>query len=148
MSFLYASFWADHLLPGAHTSRSAESSSSCSSASTAFLNASIGTCVAVTGAVRSSSGRTSNELYSNVPSSEKREEREEFMSNRFLSYNGRSVVEICPRYQTQRAREKAGQKDTSRSLSLQAMGQPEERPWHNYGYEACPHHKAHALHAA
>lgn len=108
MSFRYASFWIDHLLPGAHTSRSAESISSCSEASTAFLNASTGTCVAVTGAVRSSSGRTSNELVSNVPLSEKREEREEFMTKGLLSYNGRPVVEICPR--------------------LHALGQTEERP--------------------
>lgn len=128
MSFLYASFWADHLLPGAHTSRSAESSSSCSRASTAFRNVSIGTWVAVTDAVRSSSGRTSNELDSNVPSSEK---REEFMSNRFLSYYGRSVVEILPRHKAQRGREKAGQKHTSRTQSVHVMGQPEERPWHN-----------------
>lgn len=50
-----------------------------------------------------------------------------------VSSNGRSVVVIRPRHKAQRLIEKAGQKHTSRSQSLHAMGQPEERPWHNIG---------------
>jgi len=41
------------------------------------------------------------------------------------------VVEVRPRYKAQRGTEKAGREHTSRSQSLHAMGQPEERPWHN-----------------
>ena len=134
MSSWYASFCTDHLLPGAHTSRSAQSSSNCSSARTAFLNASMGTWVDVTGAVRSFNGRTSNELNSSVPLSEKSEETwKEFMSNRGLSYNGRSVVEIRPRNKAQHAEKNAGRKHTSGTQSVHAMSQHAERPWHNIG---------------
>ena len=43
------------------------------------------------------------------------------------------VVEVRLRYKAQRGTEKAGREHTSRSQSLHAMGQPEERPWHNIG---------------